>query len=256
MTKSTSVVVLLGTPHSGIEAQAQRLAQSGNGVDRGVYLGDLQLSLVDRVKQLPELYALAQTPQHEPLFAALSRYLPAAAENPAAFLALHANWSIAELLEALLGAIDTPLVTMTDLSAGFRIHQIERWFARLPRAVYVHVTTPLAPFVEAATAHYKGRLFTPPDYRDHNVFNAAPVLKPELAWYQIHAALARAFSDARDLSRIRVDIAELAGLDADALLARATTTSERFNWPYARQELRAMAPTLPQLEASIGYRGS
>lgn len=251
MSAATKIVMLLGTPHSGIEAQAQRLAQSGNGL----YLGDLQLSLVDNVRQLLELYALAQTPQHEPLFAVLRRYLPAAAQDPSAFLAAHADWNMARLLDALLGAIDAPLLVMTDLSAGFRIHQIERWFARLPQAVYVHVTTPVAPFVEAATAHYRGKLFTPPDYRDHSVFNAAPLLKPELAWYQVHAALARAFSDASGIQRYRADIDQLAKLDAHQLLQAAADGSPP-DWPYARHELRAMAPTLPQLAASIGYPSS
>lgn len=241
------VLLLFGTPYSGIESQAQRLAQSGGGV----HLGDLQLSLVERLGQLREVYALAQTPQHEPLFAALRRHLPAAAADPDAFLAAHAHWSVGELLTALLAAIDAPLVTLSDVSAGFRIHQVERWFARLPQAGFVHVTTPLAAFVAAASAYYDGKLYVPPDYRDHCVVHPTPPLKPQLAWYQVQATLARAYSDARGVRRRRIDIDALAGLDAAQLMA--STRETPLDWPYAHAQPTAMAPSLPQLIASLGY---
>ena len=43
------VLIMLGVPHTGIEDQALRLAQAAGGV----YLGDLQLSMVDKVGHLP-----------------------------------------------------------------------------------------------------------------------------------------------------------------------------------------------------------
>lgn len=245
------VLIMLGVPHTGIEDQALRLAQAAGGV----YLGDLQLSMVDKVGHLPELYALAQTPQHEPLYQALRQHLPSAAGNPAAYLAAHADWSIAELQRALLAAIDAPLVTITDSSAGFRIHQVERWFARLPDADYLHVTTSVARFIDAAQLHYRGKLYVPPDYRDHNLFNSAPVMKPELAWYQVNATLARAMSDAWQLRSARVDIDTLASMTVAEVLDRIGVGGAP-QWPHAEPRATAMAPTLNQLALSLGYRAT
>lgn len=191
MNRPLTVVVVLGAPHTPLNALGDAIAQA----EHGLHTGDLQISHADTVGGLLQVYEMAQVPLHEPLYAFLREHVAAAAAGPEAWLRARADWSFARLLHELLGHVRAPLVVFSDAAAGLRIHQAERWTAALPQAFYVHAVTAPGFFAEAARAAYEGRLYVPPDYRDYCIANGHPVFRPVLAWMQVHRTLARLVQD-------------------------------------------------------------
>lgn len=223
-----TVIVLLGTPHSPVDAFGEQLAAGS----RGVYLGDLNLSLGRTVGDLLQVYELSQTPVHEPLFAFLRGHVAGAEADPGAFLSQRKDWSFAQLLQLLIDHAAGASVVFSDTSAGFRIGQVDRWLRALPQALFVHTLIARAKFGEAANQHYAGRLFVPPDFRDYCVLNKAPQFAPDLAWFQVHRTLSQALSEAPGIRHCR---ATIDGTDAqaslDVLMQRAVQPAAPFRKP-------------------------
>jgi hypothetical protein len=223
-----TVVVLLGTPHTPLDAFGTQLAASG----RGVYVGDLNLSLGRTISELLQVYELSQTPIHEPLFAFLREQVSGAADDPGAFLNQRKDASFAQLLQLLTGSAAAPTVVFSDTSAGFRIGQVDRWLKALPQALFVHALSSRAAFGEAANQHYAGRLFVPPDFRDYCVMNKAPQFAPDLAWFQVHRTLSQALGEAP--AGLRHCRAIIDGADAQASLDVLTRRAERPAAPFQK----------------------
>ncbi|WP_341920986.1 hypothetical protein [Hydrocarboniphaga effusa] len=237
--------VILGTPDSGLREYGERLAKSANGV----CLSDLKLCLAANVAELLQMIELAQEPIERSLLAALATHVPQAKRDAYAYLAERGDWTIATLLWAIVqGLAGRPLVIVDEL-AGFRIGETERWFSMQPQALFVHALTPRADFERASLRRYDTRLFVPPDYRDHNIAHPSPVLKPVLAWYQLHSTLARALADCDAVRRCRIEV----GAEAPASLAALDTLASRqsgaafWSWPFGRNG-SAGTPTPDELE--------
>jgi hypothetical protein len=225
MNSAQTVVVLLTTPHTTVDMLGQQLARSSNGV----FLGDLNLSFGRSVGELLQVYELSQMPVHEPLFEFLRQHVGEAASDPRAFLDARSDWSFQRLLQFLLAQVSAPLAIFADTSAGFRIVQTERWLKALPQALFVHAVGDRAAFADAASRHYAGHLFIPPDYRDYCVLNKAPQFQPDLAWFQVNRTLSQALADAPDIRSCRVS---LAAADADTSLADLLRRADRSHGPY------------------------
>ena len=250
------LTVVLGTPDSGLRAYGERLASSANGL----CLSDLKLCVAANVGELLEMIEVAQEPMARSLFAALSAHVPQARRDAQAYLAERSDWSIATLLWALVQGLEKglegkPLVIVDEL-AGFRIAEAERWFSMQPQALFVHALTPRADFERASLRRYNGRLFIPPDYRDHNIVHPAPLLKPVLAWYQLQSTLGRAFSDRQALRRCRIDVRPEAPVSLAALdeLARQQSAADFWRWPFGRNG-SADTPTPDELGRWLESRG-
>lgn len=239
---SPRVVVLLGTPHTPLDAFGTQLAAASGGF----YVGDLNLSLGRSVRDLLQVYELSQMPVHEALFGFLRAHVDGAAADPAAFLNERADWSFAQLLQLLIGSVAAPAV-FADTSAGFRIGQVDRWLKALPQALFVHALADRAAFGEAANQHYAGRLFVPPDFRDYCVMNKAPQFAPDLAWFQVHRTVSQALGEAP--AGLRHCRAIIDGADAqaslDVLAHRAELGSSAFQKPADIAALEAMLLSEP-----------
>jgi hypothetical protein len=242
----SALTVILGTPDSGLRDYGERLASSANGV----CLSDLKLCLAANVAELLQMIELAQEPIERSLLAALETHVPQAKRHAYAYLAERGDWSIATLLWAIVHSLaGRPLVIVDEL-AGFRIVDAERWFVMQPQALFVHALTPRADFERASLRRYHTRLFVPPDYRDHNIANPSPVLKPVLAWYQLHSTLGRALAERDSLRRCRVEIGPQAPDTIEALddLADRQGQSEFWRWPFGGRA-SAETPTIDEFEA-------
>lgn len=242
----SALTVILGTPDSGLRDYGERLANSANGV----CLSDLKLCLASNVAELLQMIELAQEPIERALLAALSAHVPQAKHDAYAYLAERSGWTIATLLWAIVqGLAGKPLVIVDEL-AGFRIHEAERWFAMQPQALFVHALTPRADFERASLRRYNTRLFVPPDYRDHHIAHPSPLLKPMLAWYQLHSTLGRAFADRDPVRRCRVEVGPQAPATVEALdvLARRQAQAEFWRWPSGGRA-SAETPTIDELQA-------
>lgn len=229
----TALTVILGTPDSGLRDYGEQLAKNAGGV----CLSDLKLCVAANVGELLQMIELAQEPIARSLLAALSAHVPQARRDAMAYLIERSDWNIATLLWALVqGLAGKPLVIVDEL-AGFRIVDAERWFSMQPQALFVHALTARAEFERASLRRYHSRLFIPPDYRDHNIVNPSPVLKPVLAWYQLHSTLGRAFSDRDMLRRCRIEIGgpqTPMTLEALATLASRQSGADSWHWPFGR----------------------
>lgn len=242
----SAVTVILGTPDSGLRDYGERLADRASGV----CLSDLKLCLAKNVAELLQMIELAQEPIERSLLAALSAHVPQARRDALSYLAERSDWNIATLLWAIVqGIAGRPLVIVDEL-AGFRIVDAERWFAMQPQALFVHALTPRDDFERASRRRYDTRLFVPPDYRDHNIANPSPVLKPVLAWYQLHSTLGRALADRDSLRRCRVEIGPQAPGTIEALevLAQRQSQAEFWRWPFGGRA-SAETPTIDEFEA-------
>ncbi len=226
-----ALTLILGTPDSGLRAWGETLAASVGGL----CLCDLKLAMATTVGELLHMAQLAQDPIDESLLAALRAHLPEAHDAPA-FLRERSDWPTAALLSQLLRGIAPRPVVIVDEMAGFRIHELERWFAMQPQALFVHAVTPLADFERASRQRYDGRLFIPSDYRDHHIGNATPVFKPMLAWYQVQATLARSLAEHGELNRVRVQTGDANAprtIDALQRLAGAQSTPASWQWTHS-----------------------
>jgi hypothetical protein len=233
-----TVVVLLGTPHAPLAAFGEQLATGARGLENGLYVGDLNLSLGRTIGELLQVYELSQTPVHEPLFAFLRQHVDGAAADPAAFLKERADWSFQQLLQLLIGSVSAPTIVFADTSAGFRIAQVDRWLKALPQALFVHALSSRAAFAEAANLHYAGRLFVPPDFRDYSVLNNSPQFAPDLAWFQVHRTVSRALAEAAGVRYCR---AQIDAADAHASVAVLSQLADR---PHALYQQPADADAL------------
>jgi hypothetical protein len=232
----TQVVVLLTTPHTTVDMLGKQLARSGNGL----FLGDLNLSFGRSVGELLQVYELSQIPVHEPLYEFLRLHVSDAAADPRAFLAARSDWSFQQLLQFLIAQASAPLVIFADTTAGFRIVQAERWLQALPQALFVHAVSDRAAFADAASRHYAGHLFVPPDYRDYCVLNKAPQFQPDLAWFQVHRTLSRALADAPGIRycHLPLDTAQTE-ISLDSLQRRANEAPAPFQVPSGIDALEA-----------------
>lgn len=238
------LTVIVGTPDSGLESWGQQLADDAGGI----CLSHLRLTIADTLGERRQMSDVAQEPLDRSWRAALATYLPEAAADLEAFLEIHQRDSVGDVLGQLRQAIAPRPLVIVDDHAGFRIHEIERWFALAPDALFVHAVTPLQPFVAVSIARCRSHLFVPPDYRDHNAGNAIPQLNPSLAWYQVHTTLGLAFSTDEPIRRCRLRLPQAARCTLkDLSEAAATGPDSQLQWPY-RSQGSASAPALQELE--------
>jgi hypothetical protein len=248
MSAAPTLTVILGTPHSGLESLGQQLARDAGGI----CLSQLRLTIADTIGERVQMAAVAQEPLDRHWQDALSTYLPEARTHIESYLDAHQHDPVVDVLNALRNAIAPKPLIIVDDHAGFRIHEVERWFAMAPDALLVHATTPLETFVAASTAHYRRHLFVPPDYRDHNATNAIPQLRPSLAWYQVQTTLGLAFSTHEPIRRCRRVLPASVQLTLSGLSSSAmTTASGPFDWPYL-SEGSARQPSLMELQQLFG----
>lgn len=110
-------------------------------------------------------------------------------ELAGAWLRRRADWTGAQLIDALAQDLAPKLLVTPETGAGWRPHQLMKMLDSSPDLRLLHLIEHPRPFCRARAAELSQQLFIAPDYKDYAV--NPPEIDPQPAWHRIHTNITR-----------------------------------------------------------------
>lgn len=263
-------VFILAAPFSGAAALAARLG----GHPQLYAISETSLFVADAVVELLEIFEIGQGGHGDGLLRALAELQhggqsDAGVAAAAQWLAAHAHWTTAELLQHLVELAAPRRLVMPDTDSVLRPGDLGRLQRDWPQAHIIHLIR--HPWTQGArfARWLDDRLFVAADFRDHSV--RPPPVDPQLAWLRINRNLeqwllphyAGRWQRCRDEDLQQTEtLAALCAALGVASDAASLATCEIGRWPFAgygpsaapygvEAELVEGLPPLPDGQASL-----
>lgn len=105
------------------------------------------------------------------------------------WLRRRADWTGAQLLDALAQSLAPKLLVSPETGAGWRPHQLVKMLDSSPDLRLLHLIEHPRPFCRARAAELAEQLFIAPDFKDYAV--NPPEIDPQPAWHRVHTNILR-----------------------------------------------------------------
>lgn len=195
MSATPAPIFILAAPFSG----ASSLAALLGGHPQLYALPELNLFMADRVGELLEIFRIGQGSHADGLLRALAQLETGVQDDKGiaharAALAQRADQTVGTLLEHLAQLAAPRRLVIPDSESPLRPMDLHRLRAQCPRATLLHLTR--HPYTQGLLhAHWlDGRLFVPPDFKDHAT--RPPQIDPQIGWLRCQLNIERAAPDA------------------------------------------------------------
>ena len=196
-------VIFLAAPFSG----AARVCEALGAHPRLCALPQLNVFMADNVAQLLDIHALSQAAHADGLLRAVAQLEFGAQDDQTIawsrrWLAERADWTTQQLLEYLAARAAPRRLLLAETEAALRPMDLRR-LARVPDALLVQVVR--HPYAQGLlhAQWLQGRLFVPPDYKDHSVQPAR--IEPQIGWLRANRNLENFAQGGARLLRVRFE---------------------------------------------------
>jgi len=191
-----------------------RVAAMLGGHPQAQHLPELYAFLAPTIEGLLALFALTDgTPSHGLLRAVAAINFGGQTDDTIQqarfWLQRRADWTGAQLLDALSRALAPRVLITADTDVGWRPDQLDRLLDTCPDLRVLHLIENPRPWCLSRAEALKGRLFVAPDFKDYGV--NPPIVDGQLAWHRVHTNVERAFEASSPSQYRRLRLEDLHG---------------------------------------------